>query len=397
MEASQIDKPYYVTFTGTKNNAGDFLIRYKGHEVIEKLRPDRMIINFNAWEILSDENLAIVNKSKAIILLGGPALTQNFYPGVYKLRENLENIKVPIYIMGAGWKSSPGYWSESSHYKFTEKATSLLNIIQNQNSSISVRDYRTANALFSSSYKDNVYMTGCPVLYDFESMDQEPLYKPLEKIKNVSFSLGVGFVTSPSAELETKKLLLAIKDLFKNSELSVGFHHSLNKEVLAKSYPGNTYYPTVFYQKHLEFIEWLQKESINYTDISGSSESMIEYYNSMDFHIGQRVHAHLFSVSKNIPSVLITEDGRGRGMKEVLGGLIFDLYVSIYKPTIVDRIQKKIGRKKLDPLLTNHNLTNEIVNNIKYEFANNFIRIKQARINVNNSYKVMKDFIKSLP
>jgi len=106
------NRPYYVTLTGSKNNAGDFLIRYRAHNLLKALRPDREIVDYNAWEKLDEEKLAVINKAQALVLLGGPALRQNMYPEVYPLTDDLSKIKVPITIMGAGWKKEPGYWSD---------------------------------------------------------------------------------------------------------------------------------------------------------------------------------------------------------------------------------------------------------------------------------------------
>ena len=43
----------YVILTGSKNNAGDFLIKHRAKQLFAKLRPNREIIDLNAWEPLS--------------------------------------------------------------------------------------------------------------------------------------------------------------------------------------------------------------------------------------------------------------------------------------------------------------------------------------------------------
>ena len=84
-----MDKEFYVTLTGGKNNAGDFLIKYRAFNLFKELRPDRDIVDFNEWEEIDDNRLEIINKSKALILLGGPGLVYDMYPnGGYKLRDN---------------------------------------------------------------------------------------------------------------------------------------------------------------------------------------------------------------------------------------------------------------------------------------------------------------------
>ena len=58
-------KDQYVILTGSKNNAGDYLIKYRARQLFSDLRPDRKIIDINGWEQLNTEKLAIINQSKA--------------------------------------------------------------------------------------------------------------------------------------------------------------------------------------------------------------------------------------------------------------------------------------------------------------------------------------------
>ena len=40
-------KDQYVILTGSKNNAGDYLIKFSAKQLFSDLRPDREIIDFN--------------------------------------------------------------------------------------------------------------------------------------------------------------------------------------------------------------------------------------------------------------------------------------------------------------------------------------------------------------
>ena len=152
-------KAQYVILTGSKNNAGDYLIKYRAKQLFANLRPDRKIIDINGWEQLNTEKLAIINQSKALILMGGPALVENMVPKVYALTENLEDIKVPIVMMGIGWKSQKGNWEDTYSYSLSEKTLSLLDRIDNSGYQSSVRDYHTLNAIRFNGF-NNFLMTG---------------------------------------------------------------------------------------------------------------------------------------------------------------------------------------------------------------------------------------------
>ena len=57
--------------------------------------------------------------------------------------DNLEDIKVPIIMMGIGWKSQKGNWEDTYSYSLSEKTLSLLDRIENSGYQSSVRDYHT--------------------------------------------------------------------------------------------------------------------------------------------------------------------------------------------------------------------------------------------------------------
>jgi len=46
---------------------------------------------------------------------------------------------------------------------------------------------------------------------------------------------------------------------------------------------------------------------------------MQRVYEDFDLHIGYRVHAHLYFLSRRIPSILLSEDVRGSGQAKSLG------------------------------------------------------------------------------
>lgn len=53
--------------------------------------------------------------------------------------------------------------------------------------------------------------------------------------------------------------------------------------------------------------------------LAGSLPKLEALYGNADLHIGYRVHAHLFCLSRRIPSILINEDSRGVGQAAALG------------------------------------------------------------------------------
>jgi len=383
-----MSKEYYVTLTGGKNNAGDFLIKYRAFNLFKNLRPDREIIDFNEWEAIDDKKLEVINNSKALILLGGPGLMENLYPHIYKLRANLDDIKVPILMMGIGWKDANGDWNDTYTYPLSNNSLKLLNKIENSGYYSSVRGYHTLNTLQNHGFK-NFLMTGCPAYYDIDYIDKKIEYK---EIKKVAFSLGVSFINSENMESQMKNLILSLSEKYNDKIFEVVFHHSLDKEKIEKVY-GKSHLGHVL--EHLEFVKWLETNNISYVDISGSAENLINYYNDIDLHIGYRVHAHIFMNSIRKFSILLSEDGRGKEVAKTIGGIVIDAYTE-YKKDFISKVLNKL-LKGYSRFKENLFVDKELLNSIEYESKIDYQRINGSYSTIDNNFEVMKKFIKQLP
>lgn len=380
-------KKQYTILTGSKNNAGDFLIKYRAKQLFKELRPDIEIIDFNSWEEFDKEKLKIVNESKALILLGGPSLQKLMRPNIYKMTKNLDDIKVPIVSMGIGWKSISGNWKDTYDYPLSNESIELLRRINNSGYLSSVRDYHTLNSIRFKGF-DNFLMTGCPAYYDTDYIGKEYQYPT---IKKVAFSLGVSFIHSLSMEKLMKENILECKKKFEDKEFEVVFHHSLDKDKFLLTHGATSTHS----QRHNEFAKWLVEQNIKYVDISGSAENLMNYYSEVDLHIGYRVHAHIFMNSISRFSILISEDGRAKGAKEVIGGIVLDGFTA-FKNDFFSKILNRL-LSSYDRFEANKYLTKEILSNIEYEQKIDFIRIKNSRNQIDNNFEVMKQFMKQLP
>ncbi len=379
-------KEQYVILTGSKNNAGDHLIKYRAKKLLQWLKPNIDVIDYNGWEKLSDNQLEVINDSKALILTGGPALQKNMYPGVYALRDNLDDIKAPVTTMGIGWYDSKGNWDNTHNYKLDNFSLKLLDKIEKSRLLGSVRDYHTLNALNSLGYK-NYLMTGCPALYEKDFI-KNPIIIP-NKIEKIAFSLGVSMKTSKRMFEQMKIVLLTLKNLFPIANVEVVFHHSPTQEYL-NAHGSNK----KLYIAQNRYLDWLKENSFNYIDISGSATKLVKYYSTVDLHFGYRVHAHIFMSSLSKPSVLFSEDGRGKALERVMGGIIIDAYRKVTNNILI-KILHKLSIP-IDNFSPNFNLDSDIENIINYELKYG-IKLEQPKVEIQRHFKVMKKFIEQLP
>jgi hypothetical protein len=381
-------KDYYVILTGSKNNAGDFLIKYRAKKLFAALRPDRDIVDLDAWKPFDAPTLAQVNNAKALILMGGPALQANMYPGIYPLTANLDDITTPVTTMGVGWKSINGSWQDTYDYPLAASTLRLLNKAAGSGLPLSVRDFHTFNALAFKGI-DNVVMTGCPAYYDLDFIGK-PFDTP-GAFNKVAFSLGVALVDSPAMEQAMKAQIVQLKKRFADSAFEVVFHHGLNPDTFLKAHSsGHTHN-----SKHRAFADWLAGEGIAYVDISGSAERLMEYYAGVDLHIGYRVHAHIFMNSVRKASVLIAEDGRGRAVEKVIGGIVID-GVDHYKNDFFSKVASKL-LPGFERYVANASVSRELEVALAYEKRNQGRRFNASRCMIDENFEVMKDFLARLP
>jgi len=379
---------YYVVLTGSKNNAGDFLIKHRAKKLFEIFRPDREIIDIDAWKKFDQDTLEFVNGAKALILLGGPSLQLNMYPNIYGLVDALEKITVPITTMGVGWKSINGQWEDTYDYPLSGRTVELLKKIDSSGLASSVRDYHTLNMLALKGF-NSFLMTGCTAYYDIPFLGTS-ISLP-EKVSKVSFSLGVSFMESPSMEKEMKLQILQLRDAFKVSFFEVVFHHGLNTTEFLQTHGAKKRHN----YRHNVFLNWLKEKGVSFVDISGSAENLINYYNGVDLHIGYRVHAHIFMNSVSKPSVLISEDGRGKAVDKVIGGIVINGF-NAYKKNIVSKVLNRLFHF-YDRYTANTRVTQEVLCQLGYERKTQSARFLLSRKLIDENFRVMKKYISQLP
>lgn len=367
-------KNQYVILTGSKNNAGDYLIKYRAKKLFSKLRPDREVVDYDGWKPFSQKQLVEINQSKALILLGGPALQNKMRENIYPMTPNLDDITVPIVMLGIGYKGVQGTWEETRSYRLDPPSLELLRRVNLSGVISAVRDYHTLNVLQHYGF-DNFIMAGCPALYSLDHLSSE--FSPAEKIKKVCFSMGVSYCRSKSMDVQMRDLIAQLSAI-NDFKLEVLFHHSIDA-----SHPRQT-----------EFAMWLGENNILYRDISGSENDLIESYSDCDLHVGYRVHAHIYCCSISKPSVLLSEDGRGVALKDVIGGLSYKAYTR-YSAGLFSKIAGRAGL--CDVFTTSPGFASGVVRNIQYEMENSYPRASLCRSAIDSHFSQMERVISQLP
>jgi len=293
-----------VILTGAKKNIGDFLIGYRAKQLLRKY-VDEDITEIDRFEKLDDE-LDVINSARCLILCGGPAYSSNIYKGIYPLVDDISKIKVPIVPFGLGWNGQP--FKHPDRFEFMPESKKFVTEIHKIIQYSSCRDQITKIILQNHGIK-NVIMTGCPVWYDLDSIGKK--FKVHPRIKKIVITTPA----NPRLILQVIKLLLLVRKKFPDVIIYFSFHRG----ILPDKHTG--------VRSSLVFITMSLIAKLigtKVTDVAYDLEK-IDFYQYCDFHIGYRVHAHLYFLSKRLPSILINEDGRGQGMVETMNLPVFNV------------------------------------------------------------------------
>lgn len=284
------------------SNGGDFLIEERMNSLIRRTWPEANITYINGVDSKFDDS----PKYDAVIGGGGPYYDDRIIENLFIpfFQESIKNIR--FHLIGSGVYGEDYLDSSIYSKRFSTKTLEFFHMIEKNGGTLSCRDMLSWQVLKNNGIK-KLYMTGCPAWYDFDFIDEiSPRIKPDNIRKIVISDPGV---TKNAEEHEVRanqaiNVIEIVVKKFPNADIIFTFNNGINTKY---SFDCNN-----------SIRAYLEKKNIKYVDMSGSKEKF-SIYNDADLHVGFRVHSHIYSLSRRIPSVLIEEDLRGWGMNETFG------------------------------------------------------------------------------
>ncbi len=368
---------YYVVLHHAKKNIGDFLIRDRAKKLLQYVRPDRELVEFPSWESLQDK-LGIVNGAQALIIMGGPGLGESIYPKSYPLVENLDDIKVPMVLMGSGSYARVFNAHFIKNFKFSSLAQKFINKVK----FIGLRD-NFSQAILTNRHITSE-MTGCPVWYDLDCLGKE-----LKVTNNKSI------IFTPPANMLFKQQCIDIMEMIAKQFAGYKIYSSFNRGFTRDKHTTKAYEDSIS-----DIVK--KGEQLGFENIDCSYDlEKIDIYNACDFHIGYRLHSHIHFMSRRAPSFLISEDSRSNGLMESIGlpilqgeknNLLSNLFSSGNR-----YIKYAIGRFA-SPVKVNPELPEQLLASITREIENEFLSFRGIESKLDWMFENrMKKFLRSLP
>ena len=363
---------------------GDFLIYERTKALLRQHKGMEAPVELHSRSESLDTYLDRVNATKAVIICGGPGTMSNMYPGTYPLATNLDDIKVPIIILGSGWYGIPGDDATIAQYSFTATAMGLFERIRCQGHMISVRDYLTEHVLQNSGIT-NVVMTGCPSWYDLQHLDAN--FEAPDSIRTVVF-------TPPAQGIfrhQAVDVMEMLRGLFPDARLICSFHRGIEPDEQT---------PQKEAQWMGELAQAARDRGFEVIDASYGLEN-VGFYDDCDLHVGYRVHGHIHFLGQRKPSFLIHEDGRGRGASEALGLPGIQGWVR----TVAGKAAAKTKQPQFSAFLDKRDMAihgrqsvaGEVERYIKEEMESGFARFSGLSQTIRQHYRSMVGFLETIP
>ena len=373
-------EPMYVVLSRALKNVGDFLIVERGRRLLSHLKPDHEQHVLKAWLPL-DGHLDLVNRASAVVICGGPGLGQHAYPRVYPLARPLERIEVPLVMLGSGWWSIPGLPSQIRRPRFSRRTRRFFRWVLRRGA-ISVRDCVSEHVMRTAGFAE-VTMTGCPAWYDLASLGQ-----PFEAPR----ALRRVVLTTPNSRAYADQclgLMAALREWLPDAELVCSLHRGLREDEFTGASEAARARKTA-----------ARAEALGYRVVNAAYDvSKIAFYRECDLHVGYRVHAHLEFMSRRRPSILLSEDTRGRGACEALGLPVFQAW----RPTPASQLACRLpGRAATFAatrvLRTSPTVVAEVIEYLRREAGAGFPSMAGAGDVIDRTYETaMGPFVRAIP
>lgn len=283
--------------TGAVKNAGDFLIERRTIDLLKYINPNSEIVKYQRNGICYDKKISELNTFDFILFAGGPLFQAGIYPKQIPFVSDLGAIKVPVFFLGGGIYNNQKY--VNSDYSFFSN-------LSNGNP-LGCRDLYSYRVLKSKGIK-NLMMTGCPAFYDLDYIN---------KTNCIVRSITKICVSDNAYEKNTElliKLLEFLRNCYAKAKILFVIHRDKKSSI-----------------KKLENNHFFEKLNIEIKSIADSDD--FSCYDDCSIHVGFRVHAHVYNLSRRNVSVLLNEDMRGYGINTTLGLENIFTKNSLYFPT----------------------------------------------------------------
>jgi polysaccharide pyruvyl transferase WcaK-like protein len=298
------------------NNSGDGLYTSKTKMLFKKLGVEI----FESCDVRDDLSIYLekIYENKNISTSGGPLIYDDFYKNLYSI-DKINLSRSNMLLFGCGL---PSGLKESSRFKLNEGTKDVF-----LKSKVFCRDIISYKYMKHNNLSP--YYSGCSTWFNGGDI--------VSYFKEKSDKICLSFWTNPTAV--DKKMVKAVMKTFPNSEIKCIFNCGFNDETNSKR------------RSFSNFLKFCKSKGISCYSCKSSHKDLEDHISKSDMHIGMRLHAHLYAISKGIKSVLVQVDLRGVGQTKSLATENTDLNIKNFSDRLlIEKIKNSLNSDYTDTI-----------------------------------------------
>lgn len=276
---------------------------------------ERLLGRFSSQRLFSPrvtptpEVIEVLERSPAVILAGANQLNDQYtvWPGLSG--EAIQSGKLRLVPFGIGLHGESGYTDGLSG-----ATKDVLRAIHERIEFSSWRCPHTVAFLRQQlpELAPQLLMTGCPVIYDTPLLEDQPFDESTRRVAVTVTERGkywereIGIIDFVTRHFSHSRRYLVLHQNYSPPNRFERLRHRWLPHDVAAMDP---------YQRLRRYAVRRGFKVICPAD----ADACINFYDRIDFHVGSRLHAHLLFLSRAKRSLLVSVDGRARGVAEFLG------------------------------------------------------------------------------
>jgi Polysaccharide pyruvyl transferase len=276
-------------------NIGDGFILRAIERLVGVQSPERIFTSRIAPRV---DEIGVLDQGGSVILAGANQLNDHYsaWPGL--TAEQLSKSKLRLIPFGIGIHGAAGY-----NNGLSDQSRALLKVMHQRIEYSSWRCPLTVAYLERDlpDLRGRMLMTGCPVVYD------RPLLEG-QRFPEREGSIAVTITDRQDFWERETALLQWVASRFRQAKRHLVLHQNFLRERPHTSKPS-------LVERIREYARGLGYSIV----VPDTAEQAFDLYHGVDMHFGSRLHAHLYFLSRNKRSFLISVDDRSVGIAESLG------------------------------------------------------------------------------
>lgn len=266
---------------GTRN-VGDHLITMSAIKLIQKKLPSynpQIVFRGSSLDSFDDSNVRT-------ILAPGFSVKDGVYPKIFALYSDLARLS-SFFPVGCSFQNPSPSTQTYREYKYSDETKQFLRRISKEFGALPCRDQLIMQMLRGNSI-DATY-SGDLALYD-DALIGRQVDITTSKVRSIAFT-----IQHKSRYLwQSVEILKGIARNFPTAKRYIAYHSCPN-------------------ENSIRVAEKAKSMGFEVVDLSGDSCNLT-FYDSIDLHIGYRLHGHISFLRRRKPSCLVIEDARSFGI-----------------------------------------------------------------------------------